>query len=64
MTRHQKEKQAVLKLSFRSFLNRLMFIPAQIVKGARQVTYRLLACKPQAHLLLRLSKQLSKPLRC
>lgn len=63
-TRHQQEKQAVLKLSFRSFLNRVMFIPAQIVKAARRVTYRLLAWKPQAHLLLRLSKQLSKPLRC
>ncbi len=63
-TQHRQEKQAVLKLSFCSFLNRLMFIPAQIVKGARRVTYRLLAWKPYAHLLLRLSKQLSKPLRC
>ena len=62
--RHRQEKQAVLKLSFRSFLNRVIFIPAQIVKGARRVTYRLLAWKPHAHLLLRLSKQLSKPLRC
>ena len=60
----RSEKKTVLKLSFRSFLNQVMFIPAQIVKEARRVTYRLLAWKPHAHLLLRLSQQLSTPLRC
>ncbi len=62
--RHRAEKRTVLKMSYRRFLNAVMFIPAQIVKGARRVTYRLLAWKPHAHLLLRLSQQLSSPLRC
>ncbi len=62
--RHRAEKKAVLKMSYRRFLNAVMFIPAQVVKGARRVTYRLLAWKPHAHLLLRLSQQLSSPLRC
>lgn len=61
--KHREEKQAVLKLSFQSFLSRVLLIPAQIVKGARRVTYRLLAWKPHAHLLLRISNQLSRPLR-
>lgn len=61
-SQHRQEKRDALKLSFASFLNRMMFIPAQIVKGARRVTYRLLAWKPHAHLLLRLSKSLRQPL--
>jgi len=62
--RHRKEKKAALRMSYGRFLNAMMSIPAQVVRQARRVTFRLLAWKPHAHLLLRLSQRLSVPLRC
>ncbi len=63
-TEHQREKREVRRMEFRRFLNSLIFIPAQIVTGARRLTYRLLGWNPYAHLLLRMSCHLSTPLRC
>lgn len=61
---YRQDKMALLAMSFCSFLNQVFHIPTQIVKGARRVTHRLLAWKPYAHMLLRLSRHLSEPLRC
>lgn len=62
--RRRSEKESALKLCYRSFLNQVMFIPTQIVMGARRVTFRLLSWKPKASLLLTLSRRLNSPLRC
>ena len=61
---YRREKQDVRRMEFRRFLNSLISIPAQIVKGARRIGYRLLAWNPYVHLLLRMTRQLSMPLRC
>lgn len=61
---HRREKVDVRRMEFRRFLNSLIAIPAQIVKGARSLTYRLLGWNPHAHLLIRMAARLSRPLRC
>ena len=61
---YRREKQDVRRMEFRRFLNSLISIPAQIVKGARRLGYKLLAWNPYAHLLLRMARQLAVPLRC
>ncbi len=42
-TRHLSEKQRVLGMGFRTFLNAFMLVPAQIVRTARETRYYLLA---------------------
>jgi len=40
--RHQAEKQRVLRMEFRTFLNAFIKIPCQIVRTGRQLVYRVL----------------------
>jgi hypothetical protein len=51
--RHQAERQRVLRMDFRSFVQRLILVPAQVVRSGRRLTYRLLAWRPDLPLLLR-----------
>lgn len=44
--RHIAEQQRVLRMEFRSFLDNFILVPAQIVRKARQVVFRLLAWRP------------------
>ena len=39
---HQAEKQRVLRMEFRTFLNAFIKIPCQIVRTGRQLVYRVL----------------------
>jgi hypothetical protein len=41
-------------MEFRSFLQQLILIPAQIVHSGRQLIYRLLAWRPELPILFRL----------
>ena len=41
-------------MDFRSFLNALMLIPAQILTTGRRLVFRILAWRPDLHLLFRL----------
>lgn len=50
---HDAERETVLRMEFRTFLNRLMLVPAQVVRTGRRVVFRLLAWRPELHLLLR-----------
>ncbi len=52
-TRHQAEKQSVLKMEFRKFLNAFMLVPCQVVRTGRRTVYRLLAWNPWQHVFLR-----------
>ena len=61
---HQTEKQSVLKMEFKGFLNAFMRLPVQIVRQARRVVYRLLAWNPWQHVFLRAVDALHRPLRC
>ncbi len=51
--RHDVEREAVLRMEFRTFLNRLMLVPAQVVRTGRRVVFRLLAWRPDLHILVR-----------
>lgn len=62
--KHKAEKQSVLRMEFKRFLNAFMRVPCQIVRGARRVTYRLLAWNPWQHVLLRGVDALRRPLQC
>ena len=62
--RHQEQKQSILKMEFKSFLNALMQLPCQIVRTGRRIIYRLLAWNPWAAPLLRLAEAMRQPLRC
>jgi hypothetical protein len=56
--RHREQKQWVLKLEFRTFLNAFVLLPCQIVKTGRQLIYRLLGWNPHLAIFFRLIHRL------
>jgi len=52
--RHQAERRAWLRMSFRSFRQAVIDIPAQILRSGRRRIWRLLAWRPQLPVLCRL----------
>ena len=62
--RRRSEKQAVLRMEFRTFLNAFMRIPAQLVRAGRRTIFRLLAWNPWQGVFLRGVDQLHGRLRC
>jgi hypothetical protein len=63
-SRYQAERQALLKMEFKRFVNSLIQLPCQIVRTSRKIVYRLLSWNPWAASLLRLSEAMRKPLLC
>jgi hypothetical protein len=66
---HQAQKQQLLGLEFRTFVNHFLRLPGQIVKTGRQIVVRLLAWNAWQPVLFRLVDHLvrparSRPLRC
>ena len=62
--RYQAERQELLKMEFKRFVNSLIQLPCQIVRTSRKVVYRLLSWNPWVASLLRLSEAMHKPLLC
>ena len=62
--KYQAQKQSLLKMEFKTFLNGLMRLPCQIVRGGRRIVYRLLSWNPWQEVLLRAVETLRPPLRC
>ncbi len=56
--KHQREKEQVIRMEFRTFLNRFMQLPTQIVKTGRKLVYRLLAWNPWQEIFFRLVNRL------
>jgi hypothetical protein len=52
--KHHADKQRVLKMEFKTFLNAFMLLPCQIIKTGRKLVYRLLAWNPHLHIFFRL----------
>ena len=52
--RHRAEKQALLKMEFKKFLNAFIRMPCQIVRTARRIVYRVLAWNPWQPVFFRL----------
>jgi len=62
--RRRAEKQTVLRMEFKKFVNALVRVPCQIVRTGRRVVYRLLAWNPWLGVLLRGVEALRRPMRC
>jgi hypothetical protein len=50
---HLLERQRLLQMEFRTFLNEIIRVPAQIVRTGRRIVVRLLAWRPMLHVFLR-----------
>jgi len=51
---HESEQDRVVRMDFRTFVQRFILIPAQIVRTGRRTLYRLLAWRPDLPYLFRL----------
>ena len=51
--RRRAEKQTVLRMEFKKFVNALVRVPCQIVRTGRRIVYRLLAWNPWLGVLVR-----------
>jgi hypothetical protein len=60
-TRHVREQQLVLRMDFRTFINRFIAMPAQIVRTSRRIVFRLLTYSPWQHLFFRLLDGIGMP---
>ncbi|MPZ16967.1 MAG: hypothetical protein GEV06_03475, partial [Luteitalea sp.] len=63
-TPHRREKDAVLRMEFKTFLNAFIRVPAQVVRTGRRLVFRLLAWNPWQHVFLRGVDACAGPLRC
>jgi hypothetical protein len=62
--KHREEKRKLLRMEFATFRQAMVNIPAQIVRGARKIVFRLLAWNLWQHVFFRLLEQLNRPLNC
>ena len=50
---HEADRERILRMEFRSFVNRFILLPAQILHTGRTLVYRLLAWRPELPVLFR-----------
>jgi hypothetical protein len=62
--KHQRQKESLLRMEFKTFLHAVMRLPCQIVRTGRRIVYRLLSWNPWQEALLRSVDALRVPLRC
>lgn len=46
-TEHEADRERVLRMEFRSFVQRFILVPAQIIRTGRRLVFRLLAWRPE-----------------
>ena len=51
---HEAEREVVVRMDFRTFVQRFIMIPAQVVRSGRRRIYRLLAWRPDLPIFFRL----------
>jgi hypothetical protein len=51
--KHEAERERILRMEFRSFVQHFILIPAQILRTGRTLVYRLLAWRPELPVLFR-----------
>jgi len=51
--KHLAERNEILRMDFRTFVNAFIAVPCQIIKTARRIVYRLLAWNPYQHTFFR-----------
>jgi hypothetical protein len=52
--KHERERDQLLRMEFRTFLNVFIEVPAQIVQTGRRIIYRFLSWNPWQHVFFRL----------
>jgi hypothetical protein len=57
-------KQKIISMDFSTFRDRLVMVPAQIIRRSRSIVYRLLSYRPSVDLLMLIHANASRPLRC
>ena len=57
-------KRRVVRMDFQTFCQRLIQIPAQIIRRSRRLIYRLLSYRESMEPLLLIHANLCRPLRC
>jgi hypothetical protein len=70
--KHEEQKQTLLRMEFKTFLNVMMRLPCQVLRTGRRIVYRLLSWNPWLEVLLRGVESLRErvvgvvhyPLRC
>jgi len=62
--KYKAEKETVLKMEFKSFLNHFVLLTAQVIKSGRRIVIRLLGWNRSRHVFLRAVDALDQPLRC
>ena len=62
--KHAAEKQRVLRMAFKTFLNAFVRVPCQIIRSGRRIVYRLLSWNPWQHVFMRGVEALRRPLLC
>ena len=62
--KYRKEKEQVLRMEFKRFVNAFVRMPAQIVRTGRRIVFRLLSWNHYQHVFIRLLERLDRPLRC
>ncbi len=62
--KYRRQKQEVLRMEFKRFLNSIIRVPCQIVRTGRRIVYRILAWNPWVEVLLRGADAVRLPLRC
>lgn len=62
--KHAAEKEAVLRMEFKTFIDAFVRIPTQIVRTGRRLVYRILGWNRWLHVFLRAVERLERPLLC
>jgi len=62
--KYAEDKQAVLRMEFKTFMNVFIRLPCQVVRTGRRVVFRLMAWNPWLPVFLRGVDVLHQPLRC
>lgn len=62
--RHESEKDQIIQMHAKRFINAIIRVPCQIARSGRRVNYRLLGWNQWQPALLRIADRLRCPLRC
>jgi hypothetical protein len=62
--KYADEKQTVLHMEFKTFLNAFIRLPCQVIRTGRRIVFRLMAWNPWLTVFLRGVDVLHQPLRC
>ena len=59
--KHQAQKESLLKMEFKKFLDVFLRLPCQVIRTGRRIVYRLLSWNPWVEVLLRAVEALRRP---